>query len=184
MENINIDINDLHRAALELKKECEKPVFSQIYQKEVVPGGYLTHALTDESGKIWGINPDEVVTLGSAKIWYWSIVLKFGNLYQIIIKGEWLSSINDEQLQELHRQSQVNLNDSMIIYASSTDLQSVAAKLSEERKRRHISFGDLQDMTGIDKSNIQKIERGGPGMTLDNVGKIAHALNARIFLSI
>lgn len=82
-------------------------------EKEIINDHcYITRALTDCEGKIYGIIKDCCINKWDlSKAYYWSYVLVFGNRFSIVHKGMLLyNNVTDEKLCKLHKQSQINLN--------------------------------------------------------------------------
>ena len=82
-------------------------------EKEIINGGYLTHALTDGDTTIFGIIQDRKVGDWSkigCSTFYWSEVFVYGNQYTIIRKGSWLAHPTNEELDQMLEQSKVNLH--------------------------------------------------------------------------
>jgi transcriptional regulator with XRE-family HTH domain len=50
----------------------------------------------------------------------------------------------------------------------------------EERTRKNISLEELESMSGISSSTLNRIENGKTSPTLDKLGKIAEALNVEV----
>jgi len=81
-------------------------------EKQIINGGYLTHALTD-GDKIFGIIKDYKVGDWSkigCSTFYWSEVFVYGNQYTIIRKGILLVHPTNEELDTMLEQSKVNLH--------------------------------------------------------------------------
>ena len=81
-------------------------------EKEIINRGYLTHALTDETGLIYGINPVHWINwrLREGKHrYYWSDVFCDGPKFHIIRKGILLANATPEELEEKFEQSKINL---------------------------------------------------------------------------
>lgn len=82
-------------------------------KKQIINEGYLTHALTDRDGKIYGVIKDCWISDWFIKTnsYYWSDVFVLGNSYHIIRTGTFLLNPTNEKLCQLHEQSKINLND-------------------------------------------------------------------------
>ena len=81
-------------------------------KKEIIEGGYLTHALTNGDSKIYGVVKDHSISDWSHEgALYWSEVYVYGNSCHIIRRGTLLVGKTNEELSELHEQSKANLND-------------------------------------------------------------------------
>ena len=81
-------------------------------EKQIINGGYLTHALTD-GDKIFGIIKDYKVGDWSkigCSTFYWSEVFVYGNQYTIIRKGILLVHPTNEELDTMLEQCKVNLH--------------------------------------------------------------------------
>lgn len=88
------------------------------YEKQIIEGGYATHALTDDKGTIYGIRQDEHYStkgweemIAQGTIFRISDVYRYGNSYTIVRRGMLLVSPTPEQLHDYHEQSKVNLHD-------------------------------------------------------------------------
>lgn len=88
-------------------------VYNKDYgDRQVLKHGYLTYALTNEEGKVFGIDKDCIISDFSreGKAFYWSeVYCEPGYMCQIIRKGTLLNATNDE-LQRYHEQSKLNLH--------------------------------------------------------------------------
>ena len=82
-------------------------------EKQIISGGYLTHALTDGDTTIFGLLKDYKVGDWSkigCSTFYWSDVFVYDNQYTIIRKGNWLVHPTNEELDQMLEQSKVNLH--------------------------------------------------------------------------
>ena len=85
-------------------------------EKEILDRGYITHALTDQNGEIYGLNQNLCINFVNNEIlmanrFYWSEVYCEKNFLAIIIrKGTLLVNPTGEELQRYFEQSKVNLN--------------------------------------------------------------------------
>lgn len=77
---------------------------------QIINRGYLTYALTDEHGNIYGTNVDHFINVWDNINYYWSEVFVDCGTYQIHRKGILLTNPSNERLKELHKQSKINLN--------------------------------------------------------------------------
>lgn len=59
-------------------------------------------------------------------------------------------------------------------------VENIGMELAKKRKEKGISLRQLAEMTGLDHSNIGKIERGRYNVSIDILGKICEALGCRI----
>lgn len=83
-------------------------------EKEILTRGYVTHALTNELGEVYGTIDSHYINFGSNKIerehtFYWSEVYSEPSLTIIIRKGQLLINPTAEQLQLLFEESKINL---------------------------------------------------------------------------
>lgn len=60
------------------------------------------------------------------------------------------------------------------------DCKRIGICLSEMRKKRGLSQRSLEKLTGINHSNILKIEKGETSTGIETLSKICEALNASI----
>jgi DNA-binding Xre family transcriptional regulator len=61
----------------------------------------------------------------------------------------------------------------------------VFAKLKEVRESKGLSLGDVQELTGIDRSALSKLERGErANCTLDTVSRYAAALGKHVLFQL
>jgi HTH-type transcriptional regulator/antitoxin HipB len=60
----------------------------------------------------------------------------------------------------------------------------IAGQLKELRKQKNLTKQQLADMVGMDKGGISKIEKGTRNLTIETINRIAHALGAKVNLSI
>jgi HTH-type transcriptional regulator / antitoxin HipB len=60
----------------------------------------------------------------------------------------------------------------------------IAGQLKELRKQKNLTQQQLADMVGMDKGGISKIEKGTRNLTIETINRIAHALGAKVNLSI
>ena len=84
-------------------------------RKEILKRGYVTHALTDSNGTIYGITNDQITWELYIKefnySYYWSeVYCEAGCLYTIIRKGTLLVNVTADELKKYHEQSKINLN--------------------------------------------------------------------------
>lgn len=56
--------------------------------------------------------------------------------------------------------------------------------IKTNRLKRNISQKDLAKLTGIDQSNISRIEKGQVNITINQLKKIASALNLKIIIGL
>lgn len=63
-----------------------------------------------------------------------------------------------------------------------TDRERIGAAIAALRTKNKMTVRDLADKTGINHSNLCKIEGGKLSPTIDTLCKIADALDARIVL--
>lgn len=81
--------------------------------KEILDRGYVTHALTNENGEIFGLIKDCYINVWKheGNHFYWSeVYCESGYMAMVIRKGTSLVGRTDEELSELHEQSKVNLH--------------------------------------------------------------------------
>lgn len=84
--------------------------------KEILDRGYVTHALTNEKGEIYGLDTTQYISWDINKVelahtFYWSeIYRETGNMSTIIRKGKLLINPTPEELKEKFEQSKINLN--------------------------------------------------------------------------
>jgi HTH-type transcriptional regulator / antitoxin HipB len=60
----------------------------------------------------------------------------------------------------------------------------IAGQLKELRKQKNLTQQQLADLVGMDKGGISKIEKGTRNLTIETINRIAHALGAKVNLSI
>lgn len=83
-------------------------------EKEILNRGYVTHMLTNEDGKIYGMEKDHYINWELNEVekrhkFYWSECYVEANCMACIIrKGELLVEPTAEQLEHYHEQSKVN----------------------------------------------------------------------------
>lgn len=56
----------------------------------------------------------------------------------------------------------------------------IGHRISNLRKRKGLSIRDLAEITGLDHSNIGKVERGKYNVSIDILGKITQALGVEL----
>lgn len=61
-----------------------------------------------------------------------------------------------------------------------TDRERIGAAIAALRAKKQMTVRDLADKTGINHSNLCKIEGGKMSPTIDTLSKIANALGAKI----
>lgn len=93
-------------------------------QQIVERNEYITYALTDGDGEIFGLIDDYYVNnwyCGYTKLFFWSEVLVIppsdqtcGPIVHIIRRGSNLAGATNEELSALHRQSKINILGSCI----------------------------------------------------------------------
>lgn len=64
--------------------------------------------------------------------------------------------------------------------AQNTTREDVGRQLAELRKQRGLTTLQLAEMCGLNHSNIGKIERGAYNVSVDILGKVCEALDAKI----
>ena len=84
-------------------------------KKEILERGYVTHALTNEEGKIYGFRNEsinwETNEIEKAHRFYWSeVYCEPGYSATIIRTGMLLCNVTAEELNKYHEQSKINLN--------------------------------------------------------------------------
>ena len=60
----------------------------------------------------------------------------------------------------------------------------IAAQLKELRKQKNLTQQQLADLVGMDKGRISKIEKGTRNLTIETINRIAHAMGAKVNLSL
>lgn len=83
--------------------------------KQIINRGYLTHAITDQNGNIYGLIESSgldftyhIEKLGYS--FYWSDVYKDGNLSCIVRRGMVMLNKSEEDFQKYFMQSKINLD--------------------------------------------------------------------------
>lgn len=82
-------------------------------KKEILDRGYITHALTNSQGKIYGMSVDEYINVWTHENgpFYWSeVYCEPDHMATIIRKGQLLVEPSNEVLKQHHEQSKVNLH--------------------------------------------------------------------------
>lgn len=80
-------------------------------EKEIIEGGYLTHALTDAKRRIYGVEKNYYIADHNmvSDHWYWSEVYRYGNMTMIVRRGPLLVDITQQEFEEKLEQSKINL---------------------------------------------------------------------------
>ena len=85
-------------------------------EKEILDRGYVTHALTNQNGDIYGLDQNRNINFAKNEIekanrFYWSEVYCEKSYFAMIIrKGTLIENPTSEVLQRYLEQSKVNLN--------------------------------------------------------------------------
>lgn len=84
-------------------------------RKEILNRGIITHALTDEKNKIYGMIQNHTINFENELIiahqYYWSeVYCEPGYSVLIVRKGQKLINPTTEELQKYFEQSKINLN--------------------------------------------------------------------------
>lgn len=71
------------------------------------------------------------------------------------------------------------------LLAESRAVRTLCATLKSARESQGFTLGDIEKLTGIDRSALSKLERGErPNVTFDTVGRYAAALGKQIVVSL
>lgn len=109
-------VNYHRRVKPEWIKILDKNLEALKMNKEILDRGYVTHALTNEKGEIYGLDTTQYISWDINKVelahtFYWSeIYRETGNISTIIRKGKLLINPTPEELKEKFEQSKINLN--------------------------------------------------------------------------
>lgn len=82
-------------------------------EKTILERGYITNALTDANGTIYGLNKEQYINdwYATPQTYYWSeVYCEPSYMATIIRKGALLINKTNDELKELHEQSKINLN--------------------------------------------------------------------------
>lgn len=85
-------------------------------EKTILNRGYVTNALTNENGEIYGLIKEHYINFAANSIemkhkFYWSeVYCEVGVRAMIIRKGVLLVNPTPEELSNYHEQSKINLN--------------------------------------------------------------------------
>lgn len=82
-------------------------------EKQILNRGYVTNALTDDEGEIYGMIKDHHISwdlLPFKRNYYWSEVYSEPNMCMIVRKGTLLADATPQELKKMHEQSKVNLS--------------------------------------------------------------------------
>lgn len=60
--------------------------------------------------------------------------------------------------------------------------QKVGSKINQIRINKGMTIQEVSDITGLDKSNICKIEKGKYNVSIDILGKVCKALESEIVI--
>jgi predicted transcriptional regulator len=72
-----------------------------------------------------------------------------------------------------------------ILLAEARAVRIVCAALKSAREKQGLSLGDVERLTGIDRSALSKLERGErPNVTFETLGKYAAALGKRLVIDL
>jgi DNA-binding Xre family transcriptional regulator len=72
-----------------------------------------------------------------------------------------------------------------ILLAEARALRAVCASLRDTRHEQGFTLGDIERMTGIDRSALSKLERGErPNVTFETLGRYAAALGKHLHLNL
>ena len=72
-----------------------------------------------------------------------------------------------------------------ILLAEARAVRAVCASLKVAREEKGLSLGDIERMTGIDRSALSKLERGErPNVTFETLGQYAAALGKQLVVDL
>lgn len=60
------------------------------------------------------------------------------------------------------------------------ELQYIANRIREIRAEKNISVEELAALTGLDGSNIRRMERAGTNLTIKSLSRVAEALEVKL----
>ncbi len=92
---------------------------------------------------------------------------------QIVMKGKSFEELQDEFYGEIGTPERD-------VYEADVEAYLLRLKLKEERKRRHITQGELGNRIGVKKSYISNIENANRKVSMEVLTRIAHALGLSI----
>lgn len=79
-------------------------------KQQIISKGFLTYALTNASGRIYGLEDEAISDWSSEQPLYWSEVYVDGNMPLIVRRGTCMTGEDSEVLARMYRQSRINLN--------------------------------------------------------------------------
>lgn len=82
-------------------------------EKQILKRGYITNALTNEKGRVFGMILDCYINDFSdeGKAFYWSeVYCEPDYMCQIVRKGTLLCNATNDELQKYHKHSKINLH--------------------------------------------------------------------------
>ncbi len=83
-----------------------------------------------------------------------------------------------EELDEMRARARILLSEARAVRA-------VCAALKLAREEKGLSLGDIEQMTGIDRSALSKLERGErPNVTFETLGRYAAALGKQLVVGL
>jgi len=72
-----------------------------------------------------------------------------------------------------------------LLLAEARAVRAVCTALKAARENRGLSLGDIERLTGIDRSALSKLERGErPNVTVETLGRYAAALGKRLVIDL
>lgn len=79
-------------------------------KQQIISKGFLTYALTNTSGRIYGYEDEAISDWSSEQSLYWSEVYVDSNMPLIVRRGTCVTGEDSEVLARMYRQSRINLN--------------------------------------------------------------------------
>lgn len=106
-----------------------------------------------------------------------------------VIRTKRLTSAETCRLRKLREQIAGELGDmrarARILLAEARAVKAVCAALKVARQQRGLTLGDIERMTGIDRSALSKLERGvRPNVTFETLGRYAAALGKQLVINL
>ena len=106
-----------------------------------------------------------------------------------VIRTQRLTAAEASRLRKLRKQIAGELDDmrarARILLAEARAVRAVCAALKVARQERGLTLGDIERMTGIDRSALSKLERGvRPNVTFETLGRYAAALGKQLVVDL
>lgn len=106
-----------------------------------------------------------------------------------VVRGRHLNAAEADRLRRVRADISGEINAlrarARILVAEARAVKSVCTALKVAREEQGLSLGDVERLTGIDRSALSKLERGErPNVTCETLGRYAAALGKQIVIGL